>query len=274
MGFLNAVLGRTGNNMIASVEILENKTLSAEVIGDKSSVLDVRAVLEDGTKLNIEVQLRNFRNIDRRSLFYWSKDFSKSLAAGQDYGELPATIAINIVNFEYLEAENFHTIFRLREDKENNVVLTDALEIHFLDMVKWRRLSRKDIINEPLHRWLTWFDKSSPPELLEEVTSMDFAIFEAEKRQAYLSGDEDLIRLYDRREMALADQISMEKYAREKGYSEGHQAGHKAGHKAGLQEGRQAGCQEERQRILGLLDQGLSAEEIRERLLTGNRIKK
>ena len=138
LGFLNAVLGKTGDDRIASVEILEDKTFTADFIGNKTSILDVRAVLQDGTKVNVEVQLRNLGNMDRRSLFYWSKEYTRSLIAGQDYNELPCTIAINIVNFEYLDAENFHTVFRLREDKEPSLVLTDALEIHFLDMVQYK----------------------------------------------------------------------------------------------------------------------------------------
>jgi len=46
-------------------------------------------------------------------------------------------ICINIIDFELLETENFHSVFRLREDRESHIALTDALEIHFLDMVKY-----------------------------------------------------------------------------------------------------------------------------------------
>jgi predicted transposase/invertase (TIGR01784 family) len=70
LGFINAVLHRTGENRFNSVEILENKTFTPEVIGDKSSTLDVRAVLQDSTRTNIEVQVRNQHNMGRRSLFY------------------------------------------------------------------------------------------------------------------------------------------------------------------------------------------------------------
>jgi hypothetical protein len=42
LGFINAVLHRTGENRFDSVKILENKTFTPEVIGDKSSILDVR----------------------------------------------------------------------------------------------------------------------------------------------------------------------------------------------------------------------------------------
>ena len=250
LGFLNAVLGKTGDDRIASVEILEDRTFTADLIGDKTSVLDVRAILLDGTKVNVEVQLRNLGNMDRRSLFYWSKEYTKSLKSGQDYNELPCAIAINIVNFEYLDAKNFHTVFRLREDNEHSLVLTDALEIHFLDMVKWRKSGWKDVKNEPLHRWLTWFDKSSPREMVEEVINMDTAILEAEKRKAYLSGDEKLIRAYEMREKALSDWVSFQNYTRKQCYTEAHAEGKK----------------ERDQFILSLIDQGLSIEELKKRL--------
>jgi predicted transposase/invertase (TIGR01784 family) len=89
LAFLNAVLGRTGDQALVSIEIVEARTLTADIIGNKSSVLDVRARAADGTLVNIEVQLRNMGNMDRRSLFYWSWEYSKQLEAGQDYRILP-----------------------------------------------------------------------------------------------------------------------------------------------------------------------------------------
>jgi cyanophycinase-like exopeptidase len=46
--FLNAVLRRSGENKIVSVEIIENKASIPKVIGDKRNVLDLRAVSGDG----------------------------------------------------------------------------------------------------------------------------------------------------------------------------------------------------------------------------------
>jgi predicted transposase/invertase (TIGR01784 family) len=94
--FLNAVLGRQGQDAVETLEIVENRAISAEVIGDKTSILDVRARTGRGELVNIEVQLRNLGNMDRRSLFYWSLEFSRGLEAGQDYRETPNVIAINI----------------------------------------------------------------------------------------------------------------------------------------------------------------------------------
>ena len=68
LSFLNAVLHRTGKGLLSSIEIV-NPKMVAESVGDKASILDVRAVVNDGTKTNIEVQLENLNNMSRHSLF-------------------------------------------------------------------------------------------------------------------------------------------------------------------------------------------------------------
>jgi predicted transposase/invertase (TIGR01784 family) len=226
------------------VEILENKTFTAEVIGDKSSILDVRAVLGDGTKVNIEVQLRNLGNMDRRSLFYWSREYTKSLEAGQDYLELPDVVAINIVNFEFFRSGDFHTSFHLREDGDRGLILTEALEIHFLDMVKFKGVEEKDIWNDPLQRWLAWLDRDSPEGLVEEAVKMDKAIQKAAARVAHIAKDKDALRAYEMRQMALSDWTSGINHARSEGIKEGIQEGIKTGMQEGIKTGMREGIKE------------------------------
>ena len=231
LGFLNAVLDKSGKNRIASVEIIENRILTPEVLGDKLSILDVLAVLQDGSRINIEVQLRNDHNMEKRSLFYWSREFVNSLKEGQDYKELRRVIAINIINFELFNSEDFHTCYHLKEDNDG-AFLTDALEIHFVDMEKWRNLSYKDIQGNPLHRWLVWLDPKSPLELVEEVIKMDTAIQKAQERQDYVLSYEDAQRIYNIRQKARWDYISATNYAREEGRKEGLEDGLKEGKEA------------------------------------------
>ena len=207
LSFLNAVLRRAGRDTLVSVEILDGKVLTAEVIGDKTSILDILALTDNNTRVNIEVQLRNLGNMDRRSLFYWSRDYSKGIEAGQDYILLPNVIAINIVNFDFIPLEDFHTTYHLWEDNHRHM-LTDALEIHFIEVPKFKRLADKDIANNPLHRWLTYFDKNTPENILKEVLNMDTAIKKADEKMAFISNDKETLRLYHLREMAMSDWTS------------------------------------------------------------------
>ena len=236
LGFLNAVLCRTGKPHFTSVEILEDKTFTPEIVGAKGSILDVRAVLQGGTRVNVEVQLRNQGNMDKRSLFYWSREYTASLGEGLDYRELPDVISINIVNFSYLPSSDFHTCFHLREDRQKDLILTSALEIHFLDMVKYRKQAGKDNLEDPLHRWLVWFNDGSPPELVTEVVKMDKAIQAANERMVYVTGDKEAIRAYEMRMMALSDMVSERNYVREQGLEEGRAEGRVKGHAEGRAE--------------------------------------
>jgi predicted transposase/invertase (TIGR01784 family) len=230
LAFLNAVLKRDGEQAIASVEILENRAITAGIAGDKTSILDVRARTAGGERVNIEVQLRNLGNMNRRSLFYWSLEFSRGLEAGQDYQETPNVIAINIVNYEFLErVPAFHTSFHIREDTYPEVILTDALEIHFIDMVKFRRMAEKDIKNDALQRWLAWFDRESPAALVEEVLTMDTAIQKAEEKMVFVSRDKEALRAYQMRELALSDWTSGINHARREGRLEGRLEGRQEG---------------------------------------------
>jgi predicted transposase/invertase (TIGR01784 family) len=213
LDFLNAVLDRHGDRKIAAVTILENKTLTADFLGDKASVLDVKAELDNGTKIDIEVQILNEENMARRSLFYWSREYTRGLGAGQDYSELPVVIAINIVDYQFFEIGGFHTCFHLREDTERDLVLTDALEIHFLDMVKWRRLKGKDVAGDPLHQWMAWLNQKSPPNLIDEVKKMNEAILLADEKMVFVTEDKDARDAYERRLKALYDETNRRNFA-------------------------------------------------------------
>jgi predicted transposase/invertase (TIGR01784 family) len=235
LSFLNAVLGRTGEDQFVSVEILESKTFTPEIIGNKASTFDVRAVLHNSTqslspRVNVEVQLRNQHNMDKRSLFYWSREYIKNLKAGEDYHELPDVICINIIDYDFLPTQNYHTCFHLREDREPEIILTKSLEIHYINMVKYRQtlnsqLKKKDFLNDPLCRWLVWFNESSPPNLVAEVTKMDSTIQLAEDRLLYLTGDEDEMRAYEQRFKAMCDWTSERNYAINTGRAEGFEKG-------------------------------------------------
>jgi len=218
LGFLNAVLGRSGKKPIKSVEIKENKTFAKAILEGKSCILDVLAVLRNGTKVNVEVQLSNEYNMERRSLFYWSRVYFDSLKGGQDYRKLPNVIAINIVDFDFPPGGDVHTCFHLREANNPSLILSPVLEIHFVNMVKWRR-GEKDL-DDPLNRWLAWFDEESPPELIAEVAGMDSAIMAASERQDFILQDEEAREEYWMRRRMELDRVSGLNGARREGRKE------------------------------------------------------
>ena len=221
LSLLNAILAKTKRQNLVAIDIVEHRTFTAEILGDKTSILDIRAVNTDGTRINIEVQLRDYGNMDRRSLFYWSREFTSGLSKGEDYSLLANVIAINIVNFEVITIDDFHTTFHLWEDTHKDYLLTDALEIHFIDVKMFNALPNKDIANDPLHRWLTFFDQNISDDLLKELMKMDAAIQKANDKMTFLATDKEMLRLYNLREMAQIDYNSGILKARTEGRAEG-----------------------------------------------------
>ena len=138
---------------------------------------------------------------------------------------MPDVIAVNIVNFDFPATRDFHSCFHLREDTEKEIILTNALEIHYLNMIKYRKQGKNVPggfdSGDPLSRWLAWFDKGSPSKLIAEVLKMDTEIQSANERMVYVAGNKELVRAYWRYQMELSDRTSELSFARDEGHAEG-----------------------------------------------------
>lgn len=107
---------------------------------------------------------------------------------------------MNILDFNFLPIPKFHSTYHLWEDGEEDYLLTDLIEIHFIELPKFKLFGPKDIKKNPLHRWLKFFDRKITNEELEELMTMDSAIKRAEQKLEYISSDEDALALYRARE--------------------------------------------------------------------------
>ncbi|WP_461207916.1 Rpn family recombination-promoting nuclease/putative transposase, partial [Clostridium sp. DL1XJH146] len=221
IAFLNAVLDRKDRDRLVTLEIIDNNELTRELIDDKTSILDVRAKTEDGTQIDIEVQLTNQHNMDKRTLFYWGRLFNQTISKGEDYQNLSKVITINIMDFEYIELEKFHSKFHLWEDEEKDYMLTDLVEIHFVEIAKFNKLEQKNLKEDRLQRWLTFLNKDISEEKLEELMELDSDIRKVEKRLEYLSSDEKTIALYKAREKSLHERANMISSAKTEGIKQG-----------------------------------------------------
>lgn len=225
---LNAVIMREGKDRITDIESVENKKLDAERIMDKTCVLDVKARGNDGTIYNIEMQLTDKKNMGLRTTYYWAKMFVEQLKSGDKYQNLKKTITINILNYDiFPKTERFHTTFHIRED-EQDFILTDKLEIHFIELNKFRSLRGERKITDPLHQWLMFLDEKDE-EILEVLKMSNPAIDRAEKILEWLSADEETLVTYRLREQSLHEQASMIADAKEEGIKEGIKEGEKKG---------------------------------------------
>ncbi|GHU05954.1 hypothetical protein FACS1894147_12630 [Spirochaetia bacterium] len=250
LAFLKPILARTGREL-ESIEILEDTAQRPETLAGKAGILDSRGRLSNGNYCNVEVQRQNQWNIERRSLFYWAKEYSSSIVSGQNYRQLPDVIAVNLLDFNYFPLSNFHTSYHLWEDTDKTHKLTDAIEMHFIEMPKFRKLPEKDIRSNELHRWLSFLDVETPLTLIKEIIQMDTVIAQTEESLKRFVQNDAVRHAYLRQEMAALDELSRNEGA----WTDGRKAGMEAGMEKGMEKGMEAAAQ-------NALREGLSVDSI------------
>lgn len=223
ISLLNAILKLPEDNKLKDITVIENKELVKELIDDKTGRLDVRAETLDNTQIDIEIQLINQKNIVERMLYYMSKMYVEPIKAGGKYRDLKKTIVIGILDFDYFHIKKFHSTFHFYEDELKEFMLTDKLEINFIELLKFKRGLKN--INNPLDRWLLFLEEDTSNDMLKEVLAVDSVIRNAEERLEWLSSDEETIKLYKAREESLIEKMSLLDEAEERGLKKGIEQG-------------------------------------------------
>ena len=129
--FLECILDLTPQQVL-DLEFMD-KELTKEEFSDKTGILDVKLKLSNGTVIDIEIQASWNASFVKRTLFYWAKMYTADFKAGESYDKLHRCIAINIIADGFKLNDAIHSEYLLQE-KTAHTVLTDVLEIHFLDL--------------------------------------------------------------------------------------------------------------------------------------------
>ncbi|MCS7464992.1 Rpn family recombination-promoting nuclease/putative transposase [Paenibacillus doosanensis] len=212
LAFLNRTFMETNEPPLTEI-ILMNPYTEKDAPSDKQSILDIKARTIDGKLVNIEIQLFNRYDIEKRTLYYWSKMYSDQLAEGQTYRELKKCITINILDFSYLPDKQYHSVFRLREQR-TGLQLTDDLEIHFMELPK---LDDTNVLVEGgLVNWLL-FLKGVDQSTWEVLTMNEPMLKKAMTTLKFLSQDAEARQLYEARQKYLHDEASMIEGAKAEG---------------------------------------------------------
>ncbi|EMN25356.1 hypothetical protein LEP1GSC065_2301 [Leptospira kirschneri serovar Sokoine str. RM1] len=141
-----------GEHTIRNIKIL-NPELVGSSPNDKRSYLDIRAQDEDGKIFHVEIQVAHQSSFVKRSLYYLSGLIRDQLNRGSMYSDLKPVYQINIVDFDLIPSENFHSKFKFREESNPDIILTDDVEIHFLELCKFVKKDVRELRNN-LEIWL------------------------------------------------------------------------------------------------------------------------
>ncbi len=227
---------------IEKVEVMQEVELERVDIKDKLGVLDIKAVINEDTTVDIEMQIADEKNMIERTLFYWSGLYYTGLKRGQDYKLNNKVITINILMYNIFKEEKYHTIGLIKE-RESNKKITDKLEIHFIELPKF--LKSKEIGNKKLRQWLDFICNKRKGEI-EMAVKENEKIAKASQEWEYLRGDEAVKRMAFLREKWERDWNSSMRSAKEIGMEKGI----KEGMEKGVEEGMEKGIEEVARKML------------------------
>ena len=132
-----------------------NTITEKNLFDDKIGILDIKAKLNNNINCNIEMQIVDRKNIEKRILYYWSKMYTSSIKTGYDFDSLEKSIVILIsdYNLENLrEIKKYITKWNLREKETPKVILTDVLEIYIIELSKVKNNASNNY--DELNAWL------------------------------------------------------------------------------------------------------------------------
>ncbi|MEM9003671.1 MAG: Rpn family recombination-promoting nuclease/putative transposase [Cyanobacteria bacterium P01_F01_bin.86] len=233
ISFLNGVL-YDGANTIQSLDIL-NPYQAPRIRGMKDTYLDVKAQLNDGTYVIVEMQVLNVEGFEKRILYNAAKTYSTQLGSGDDYTLLNPVIALTITDFVMFEDfKAYRSCFVLKEKEFLIDYPTHDLELVFVELPKFEQSLAE--LSTLMEQWLFFLkyakQLSAIPSEMSNVPALQQAFQFA--NQANLSPEE--LEDLEHREMFIHDQRNALKLALRRGIEQGLEQGIEQG----IEQGREA----------------------------------
>lgn len=209
--------------------IVKNPEIPRNLYDQKASILDIKVENDQNTICDIEIQVKDLKNIKRRSTYYMARLFSDDLKKGEDYKKIKNTIVINLLNFETYHRNSYHNIAHLKFEKtkeeekvdmgyeQEEEIASKELEMHFIEIPKF--IKKDPEAKTKLEKWL-WL-LAGREDKLEMAKKKDEDIKKAMDIIEEMSMDEKEWDLCRAREIAILDYNTGILEAKEEGEERG-----------------------------------------------------
>lgn len=160
----------------------------------KGSILDIKAVDQNGIWYDIEMQIAPHSLYGKR---YLSKLYTDQLEAGDDYSNLNMTIGIHFLDFRYFDDDRIVRQFAFK-DVETNEVPSElaSMRLYFVEMAKFNKDWPE--LRTALDRWIAFLNKAIQlrrgnlpvelqvePAIVKAATELERIGLSAEEREIY-----------------------------------------------------------------------------------------
>ncbi|MCL2088979.1 MAG: Rpn family recombination-promoting nuclease/putative transposase [Oscillospiraceae bacterium] len=194
---------------IKSLTII-NPYLEKHTKEDKLSILDMRARLDDGTTILIEMHLYDLDDLKYKTIRSWARAYGEEINSGDNYSMQPPVICVTFANGSMDDSENqkIHKCCKIM-DIDDITVFTDALELHYIDMKAFVKavnqtggIGKGETQETMLAQWLTVItekdinDKAIIKNICEEQEEIGMVVSELVR----MSEDKVMRQAYQRRQ--------------------------------------------------------------------------
>ena len=223
-GFIAGILKKTPEEITETI-LLPSET-RRDYADEKLSILDVKVLLADGTRMDLEMQVAYFGSWDKRVLFYLSKLYTEQIQKGDGYEKLKKCIHVGVLDFiRFPESEECYHKINLCNCKSGEIY-TDLLELHILELPKLPKVRAKleqcEMVSddEMVLQWMEFFSCKTQEDF-ETMAKQDEYMEEAVNTLFKLSADEQKRVDYEAREKAIRDDRAKLDWATKVGFDEG-----------------------------------------------------
>src|SRR5215210_2794489 len=138
ISFLNALLYGE-QPVIVDLEIID-PYLAPKIQGMKDTFVDVRARLQDGHRVIIEMQVLNVEGFEKRVLYNAAKAYSTQLLVGESYKQLHGVVALTITDFVmFPDCPDLQSAYALKEKTRLTNYPEGDLELVFVELPKFKK---------------------------------------------------------------------------------------------------------------------------------------
>ncbi|OQC62092.1 MAG: PD-(D/E)XK nuclease family transposase [Bacteroidetes bacterium ADurb.Bin008] len=191
---INSVLPK--DEQIVEVTI-KNPYNEADFVGDKLSVVDIKATDEKGRWYDIEIQVKEQKFYGKRAIFYLSEIYSNQLSESDSYDKLRKTIIISILDFNYFTNDKRYFRRCSYKDFETGEFYPELnfADLYFVELKKFDNELKN--IKTTLDRWITFLNKATEydretipnelrePEIIQAFDTIETMSLSVKEREYY-----------------------------------------------------------------------------------------
>lgn len=224
----------------------------------KYGILDLNVELETGEQINVEMQLKNYFNIEERTTYYASKKITEQLGPKEDYNKLKKVIIIAILDYDLTSLQKYITKTVRVVEEDRYYELNNIVTYYYIELSKFRR--QNPDMTKKENQWLSLIDMERE-DLLEMAMKNNKIVKEAYGEYKVLTGEACEKRLAELRMIDNWEKNCALRCEREQGKEEGITIGEKIGKKRGIELGQRKEKIELTKKMLKLK---MSVEQIKE----------